>query len=566
MKKSLALIGGGPAALMICKRLLEAPDTNICLHVFESTDKLGRGMPYSPQGAGMEHVTNVSGDELPDLLIPLAQWIKGLPVAALAQYGIDPAGFHSKQVLPRLLFGNYLNNQFESLISRLQEQGVSVSVHLNASVLDIRHLSDQRLSIKTELSQFEFDYVVICSGHHWPDGKEATVPGFFDSPYPPAKINARFNHTVVVQGSSLTAIDAIRTLARNNGRFVSQDDTLSWLPDVSAPDFRIEMHSRHGLLPGVRVHMEEPHSASHILIEESHIASNRASNDGFLSLDFVFEKGFKEPLKESDGELYQIIKEMNLETFVDSMMRFRENIEPFELLQKEYLEAIDSINRKQPVYWKETLAALSFAMNYPAKYFCAEDMLRLQKTLMPLISVVIAFVPQSSCLELLALHRAGRLELITDRDDAAVEINDKDQIVYHYKNSDGGKQQKICQTFIDCTGQPHLSIEDFPFKSLLSDGSVSPATLEFRSVDVARALIAKGETKVFEDKGKYFLKVAGAAITDHFQLVSCSGQASESIYLMAVPYMGGLNPDYSGLDFCERASELIVGHLNKQNH
>lgn len=35
-------------------------------------------------------------------------------------------------------------------------------------------------------------------------------------------------------------------------------------------------------------------------------------------------------------------------------------------------------------------------MNYPAKHFSAEDMLRLQKTLMLLIAVVIAFVPQSS--------------------------------------------------------------------------------------------------------------------------------------------------------------------------
>jgi hypothetical protein len=27
---------------------------------------------------------------------------------------------------------------------------------------------------------------------------------------------------------------------------------------------------------------------------------------------------------------------------------------------------------------------------------------------------------------------------------------------------------------------------------------------------------------------------------------------------MAVPYIGGYNPDYSGLDFCEEASEKII--------
>ena len=30
---------------------------------------------------------------------------------------------------------------------------------------------------------------------------------------------------------------------------------------------------------------------------------------------------------------------------------------------------------------------------------------------------------------------------------------------------------------------------------------------------------------------------------------------------MAVPYIGGLNPDYSGLDFCETASARIMQAL-----
>ena len=30
---------------------------------------------------------------------------------------------------------------------------------------------------------------------------------------------------------------------------------------------------------------------------------------------------------------------------------------------------------------------------------------------------------------------------------------------------------------------------------------------------------------------------------------------------MAVPFIGGLNPDYSGLDFCDTAAERIVEAL-----
>ena len=36
------------------------------------------------------------------------------------------------------------------------------------------------------------------------------------------------------------------------------------------------------------------------------------------------------------------------------------------------------------------------------------------------------------------------------------------------------------------------------------------------------------------------------------------GAYNKKLYIMAVPYIGGLNPDYSGLDFSEAASLRIV--------
>ena len=38
-------------------------------------------------------------------------------------------------------------------------------------------------------------------------------------------------------------------------------------------------------------------------------------------------------------------------------------------------------------------------------------------------------------------------------------------------------------------------------------------------------------------------------------------ETNERIYMMAVPFIGGFNPDYSGLDFGEAASMRIVGKL-----
>lgn len=156
---------------------------------------------------------------------------------------------------------------------------------------------------------------------------------------------------------------------------------------------------------------------------------------------------------------------MKIEDFVAEMMKLREELDPFQLLEAEYVQAAKSIKRKESIYWKEMLGVLSFAMNYPAKYLSAEDMQRLQHSLLPLISIVIAYVPQSSCEELLALHEAGVLEMISVGDKGEVVPDlEKGGIVYHFEDETGREQAKYYQTYVDCVGQPHLNYLQFPFK------------------------------------------------------------------------------------------------------
>lgn len=246
---------------------------------------------------------------------------------------------------------------------------------------------------------------------------------------------------------------------------------------------------------------------------------------------------------------------------MDAMMNMRESMEPFELFKKEYEEAEKSIEKKESIYWKEALAILSFAMNYPAKYLSAEDMERLQHILMPLISIVIAFVPQSSCRVLMALHEAGALEIVTVGKDSEVKPIESGGIIYHYTDSENIKQAIPFKTFVNCVGQPHLSFEDFPFKSLSDHGVVSPARLRFKSDEKGKIALHDGNELVEVENGEYFLKVPGITINDNFNVIDEQGRVNNRIYIMAVPYIGGYNPDYSGIDFCESASEAVVKSL-----
>lgn len=185
---------------------------------------------------------------------------------------------------------------------------------------------------------------------------------------------------------------------------------------------------------------------------------------------------------------------------------------------------------------------------------------------MPLIACVIAFVPQISCREMIALHSANALDLVAVGNDATFKVDQvlggvNIQLSSSYSSSSSSTSSSHYETFIDCSGQPHLNIDDFPFRGLVQSGCLSQAFLKFRSVDAAQAARNKSENIVVEKQDGYYLKVPGVAINDQFQVIDQSGNANERIFMMAVPFIGGFNPDYSGLDFCQEASLRIVNSL-----
>ncbi|WCT13307.1 FAD/NAD(P)-binding protein [Mucilaginibacter jinjuensis] len=560
----IGIVGGGPSAMFVLKRFIESGRSDFSVDIFEKKNKLGAGMPYSDEGARAEHITNVSGNEIPDLLTSVEDWV-GMNYSVASRFDISVKNFNEYKVLPRLLFGEYLSQQFNFILAKAERMGLKVNVHYQTHIKDIRDLtSNKKLELITEDNRvFSFDKVVVCSGHYWPKHHEGIVPGYFDSPYPPDKLTYLVNQTVAIRGASLTAIDALRTLALNNGSFSHDEHGKKiYRLNKDCPKFKIILHSRNGLLPAVRFHLEDSHLAKNSVLDPKEVAHVRAKHHGFLPLDYVYQRNFLEGLKNNRPDFYELIKDLSLEEFVELMMIRREDIPAFDLLKAEYVEAERSIALKRSVYWKEMLAILSFAMNYPAKYFSAEDMLRLQKTLMPLIAIIIAFAPQDSVEEMIALYEAGLLDLITVGDKSEIETSKDDGINYHYTDEAGQKVSLHYDIFIDCIGQPHLNYDEIPFPSLIADQTVSAAKIKFSDYQIAKAYLSGGNKNIYCDaNGDYYLKVPGITIDDHFRVVNNSGEINEKIYVMAVPFIGGFNPDYSGLDFGEAASARIIEKL-----
>lgn len=563
--RRIAIVGGGPSALFLFKHLVDAAVRGLAIDIFEARTQPGSGMPYSAEGANSEHITNVSCNELPPLVTTVEDYIRAQPAERLATFGLTAESFSEYRVLPRLLFGEYLAEQFALLEAQAVAAGIHTRVHCMQRVVDIIDDvdADEAHVVVEDGTRTAFDDVAVCTGHVWPHAIEDAVPGYFESPYPPTKLARRFNDRIAIRGSSLTAVDAIRTLARHNGRFERDaHGDLTYVRDELAPAFRIVMHSRNGLLPAIRFHVDSPQLGTGSLITDHDVAVNMAANDGFLSLDFLFEKNFKQPLRERDPEFYERIRGLSIEGFVARMLGLREAVEPFAFFKGEFAEAAKSIRRRESVHWKEMLSTLSFAMNYPAKHMSAEDMLRHQRVLMPLIAVVIAFLPQGSARELIAMHEAGCLELVTVGDDSEVVPNAAGGVTYRFHDDGGAEVELVYPMFVDCIGQRHLSIDAFPFRTLVEQGSVVPARLPFRSASIAKQMMRDGdETVQLGTDGRYYLEVPGLAITDDFQAVGTDGAGNPRLYLMAVPFIGGYNPDYSGLDFCEQAGRLIAGAM-----
>jgi hypothetical protein len=563
--KRIGIVGGGPAALFLYKRIIENSKSQVSVTIFEKKDQLGTGMPYSREGANLEHVTNVSGNEIPQLVISVNDWIHNSPPQLLRKFDLEPFMFNDFKVLPRLLFGEYLAAQFKLLQKVAKEAGIKTKIYFNTVVSDIEYNANNAVAtvVTTKGSCYDFDDVVICTGHHWPLQYEGSIKGWYDSPYPPAKLKQHVNFPVAIKGSSLTAIDAIRTLARHNGKFSKLEDGMySYNVNKGSKGFCLALHSIKGLLPGIRFHLDDTHlsQGTALTLEEINVIKDK--HNGFVPLDYIFEQHFKEPLREKNPDFFERISGMGLEQFVEAMMAMREELDPITLFKAEYRQAEKSIRNKQSVHWKEMLAVLSYEMNYPAKHFSAEDMLRLKKVLMPLISIVIAFVPQSSAREIIALHEAGVLSIIPVEADSEVVPVDEGGCKYIYRDEAGEQRQTYYRMFINAIGQPAFMFGDFPFPSLAAAAVISTAQIKFQSVENALAQIKLGKNNITRlTPHDYYLQVAGININDHFQVVNSFGSVTNNIYIMAVPYIAGLNPDYSGLDFCETASERIVQAL-----
>lgn len=570
---SLGIIGSGPSGLYLLKHLLDRAEHLSprikSISIFEKSHELGMGMPYSPEMTDIHNMSNISSEELPELVQTFADWLRQQSEETLRPLGVE-GRIDESEVYPRLALGRYLQAQYESIVLLLIGKGIEIHQYPSCPIVDVRREAMGGITLVTASDALHrFDRVVIATGHQWPQEDEPER-GYYASAWPIHKLlpdnDELFNFPIGTLGASLSAFDVINSLAQRHGTFdVQEDGSMRYQPHPGTEDFRIVMHSSEGLLPHLQFAQAEPMREIYRHVSRDELLA-LVDAQGFLRLERYFEKVCRPVLSEAfkkDGmpEMVTLLSQpsFHLRDFVERMTDDHDYADAFEGMREEMDEARDSVLNDKPIHWKEVMDDLMYTLNFHAERMPAEDHITLAKEVMPFLMNVIAAMPLPSGSTMLALHDAGKLEIVSGK----VEVAEKQPSGTRTRITvkEGEKETTIdYDMFIDCSGQKPLEKEDYPFQTLVREGCVRAAAVPFADPRNADIMVpAEKRNKILmNDASRTALRIGGLEIDPRYRVVAADGKPDPCLYEISFPLTTGLRPYSYGLQACGETARLLV--------
>jgi hypothetical protein len=530
------------------------------------------GMPYNPETTERINMCNISSEELPELKIPFVDWLRGLDERHLKELGIEPGTVSAKEVYSRLALGEYLHSQFLRIIAELSAAGISVSERANCKIVDVREEKEGVTLIDDEGALFSADRVVLATGHYWPE-KDHPEGGYYASPWPIAKLlpakGEIYNFTVGTLGASLSAFDVVSSLAHRHGTFEKQGFGLVYHPNLGTEAFRLAMHAGNGLLPHLQYGQEEPMRKIERHISENDLLSLRDEN-GYLRLATYFDAVCRpvliEAFRKDDMPEHAAMLEdpkFGLEDFAQKMTNEHDYRDAFDGMRVEINESEEALAQGKPAHWKEAIDDLMYTLNFYAELMPAEDHLTLHSKFLPFLMNVIAAMPLHSAHILLALHDAGKLEIVTGK--VTVEKESPKGTTTVTIDDDGKKSEATYRLFVDCSGQGALELDDFPFPSFLAAGGIRAARAPFLDPRIAEGLSEAKKALIVKEDGRSYYPIGGIDIDRGYRLIGRDGRASHKVADLAFPHTSGVRPYAYGLQACNDAARLLVAAWAKES-
>jgi uncharacterized NAD(P)/FAD-binding protein YdhS len=462
----VAIIGSGPTGIYTLNGLIKAVRP-LSISVFEIEADPGKGTPYHPHINDRVMLSNIASIELPAIRETLVEWLRRQPDPELLRLGVERVDIQERSFYPRVVLGEFLQSQFRQVVEIGRANGHTIEVKPRHRVADIKlQPHDIRLTVDMpdgERRSYAFDHVVMATGHNWPETTEVK-PGYFVSPWPAPVLKTIGPGSVGILGTSLSAIDALITVATAHGAFYLDDGgQLQFKSAAASEDFKACLMSRKGLLPEADFYCPYPYAPLHFCTIEA--VQNLITRGSKGLLDQVFEL-FKREIAFCDPDYAAKIglALLNVDTLASAYFADRETADPFVRAASNLAEAKQNKAKRYTVEWRYAILRMHEVIALAVPHLDKEDLVRFHKHFKSVFVDDYATVPHESIERLLALRRAGKLDILKLGGEYKIDTDHvkRGAIVRHRGNED------VFEAFIDATGQASLSIRDLPFPSLLA--------------------------------------------------------------------------------------------------
>lgn len=509
----IAVVGTGPTGIYTFRSLLQAASPG-AIDLFEKGERIGIGMPYSPETSSKSMLANIASIEIPPVIGTYLDWLEDQPEGRLRSYGLDPDDLDERQFTPRLLLGEYFRDQLLALVDKARHGGTQVDLHEKTEIADVVAGEGALfLVIGSGGREGPFDRVVLATGHDFPDADEATR-SYFPSPWS-GLIQAEIPAVRVgVMGTSLSSIDAAMAVANQHGRFLRKAGALSF--QTEAEDLHLTLMSWTGVLPEADFYCPLPYEPLHVMTDAA-VADCAARAQ---PLDALFEL-VREEIAQADPAYAERIglAGLSADSFADAYFAAREAQDPFRWA----LKNLDEVEYNKPhritVPWRYALLRMHETVEAIVPGLSDADGRRFDDGLKKVFVDNYAAVPSESIRRLLALRDAGLLSVLVLGEDYDLK-RQAERTVIHAQGA-----IHVFEVFIDARGQKALTSADLPFPSL-------------------RHALAKSGQEIPELAGDY-------------SLIGVPGH--EGVVLAAIPYLMHDRPFVQGITASAEIGAAVAG-------
>ncbi|WP_193336278.1 FAD/NAD(P)-binding protein [Devosia beringensis] len=520
--KRIALVGGGPTAVYTLKNLLQKSD-RLHITIFEAGQVAGCGIPYSEEHNTADMMANITSVEIPPVLVSLSDWVRSADGPLLKKFGIDREQVVDRDFYPRVLIGAYYTDQLTRLVQACAPWQ-TVVIETQTRVLDVKPdgagftLFIERRSGR---ARRRFDAVVMATGHLTEVEKPAPLPGLFRSPYPVHDLALGSDRAALILGSSLSAIDAVVGLASRYGNFVGDENALSFRP-LSKQKLRLVMASRKGTVPDADFYYPIPEEPLMIFTPARLDMLRHEGQKGLLGRAW---KLFKQQMVSADPAFVDSLglARFTPEGFARAYFALRKTRQGFDAVAENLDESRRDYRDRRVVMWRYTMMRAHEVFSEIVPFLDRRDLARFRSHVAPVFADAYGCVPHLSILRLLALHRAGCLDIVALGDGGTIRYG-----AGEFTLTASGREETF-GTLIDARGQKAASISDLGFNQL--DQALATADPLKRS--------------------------NGQSEDDQFRL-RLDGRSQADIFCLSIPVMMERYPFAQGLVACSEAAEAVA--------